>query len=218
MPTNFYYFKFIATEWLTGDISLESLQVQGLFINICALYWHKSGKLTLDEIKNRYKNPPELDKLVGKYILSKKTGIAIKFLNKQLLDTNRISKVNKVNGLKGGRPKKQINQRETDSVSIKKQCRSSSIVELEEEVVVETTTTGLDEISELMVKCRPEIPQKTILQERQKFELTYPGRTLPKHSKLVIEWAERIKYVPHGTSAKEFDLIVQKNKETYGDY
>ena len=42
MAKNFPYFKFIASEWMTGDIVFESLSVQGLFINICALYWQRN--------------------------------------------------------------------------------------------------------------------------------------------------------------------------------
>ena len=90
--------------------------------------------------------------------------------------------------------------------------------EVEKEVVVEaeTTTTGLDEIFKMMFKIRPEIPVKILQSERQKFELTYPGRTLPKHAKLIIEWAERIKYVPRETSITEFNKIAAANKLKYG--
>lgn len=90
--------------------------------------------------------------------------------------------------------------------------------EVEKEVVVdtETTTTGQDEIFKMFIKVRPEIPEKIISSERLKFETVYPGRTLPKHAKLVIEWAERIKYVPRSTSKTEFDKIAKANKERYG--
>lgn len=220
MPTNFYYFKFIATEWLTGDIVFESLSAQGLFINICALYWQRSGKLSLQEIKNRYKNPPELDELIGKYIISKKTEIRIKFLDEQLLDTSRISKVNKTNGLKGGRPKKENNPIETHSVSTQNQSIVRSIVELEEEVDVSktppTTTVLLDEITAMFAKLRPEIPDKILQKERIKFESTFPSRTLPKHVALVIEWAERINYVPRETSKSNFDKLAEQNRKKYG--
>jgi len=220
MPTNFYYFKFIATEWLTGDIVFESLSVQGLFINICALYWQRSGKLTLQEIKNRYKNPPELDELIGKYIISKKTEIKIKFLDEQLVETTRISKVNKTNGLKGGRPKNKNNPSETHSVSTENQSIVRSIVELEEEVEVSkpvsTTTVLHDEITAMFHKIRPELPEKILQKERLKFETVYPERSLPKHAKLVIEWAERINYTPRETSKTTFDKLAAQNKQKYG--
>lgn len=91
-------------------------------------------------------------------------------------------------------------------------------VEKEKEVVVdkETTTTGLDEISEMMLKIRPELPTKILNAQRIKFETVYPGRTLPKHSKLVIEWAERINYIPRETSKTEFEKLAASNKLKYG--
>lgn len=88
--------------------------------------------------------------------------------------------------------------------------------EIEKEVVVETTTTILDEIGILMLKIRPEIPEKIISQERLKFEATYPKRTLPKHSKLVIEWAERINYKTKKTTTDEFNEVAKRNQEKYG--
>ena len=41
------YFRFYASEWLEGDITLEDMATQGLFTNICAWYWHKECRLSL---------------------------------------------------------------------------------------------------------------------------------------------------------------------------
>jgi len=89
--------------------------------------------------------------------------------------------------------------------------------EVEKEVESETTTTGLDEISEMMLKVRPELPAEILNAQRLKFELTYPKRSLPKHSKLVIDWAERINYTPRETTKSVFDKIAKANKEKYGN-
>ncbi len=216
MPKTFYYFKFIATEWLTGNIAFESLAVQGLFINICALYWQRSGKLSLEEVKERYKNPVELQKLVEKYFILKKTEIKIKFLDEQMLDTNRISKVNKPNGLKGGRPKKEENPIGSESVYKKKQVIVRSIVKDRVEVEAEITTTPLDDIFLTIQKLRPELPIDILTKERAKFETIYPNKKLPKDNKLVIAWAERINYTPKKSSQAEFEKIAAQNKEKYG--
>lgn len=90
-------------------------------------------------------------------------------------------------------------------------------VVIEKEVVVdtETTTTRLDEISEMIIKIRPELPSKVLTAERLKFETVYPGRTLPKHAKLVIEWAERINYTPRETIKNTFDKIADQNRKKY---
>jgi len=90
--------------------------------------------------------------------------------------------------------------------------RKEVVVEAE----IETTTTGLDDIEILMLKIRPELPEKRLKSERLKFEETYPKRSLPKHAKLVIEWAERINYTPRETSKSEFDKIAKANREKYG--
>ncbi len=50
------FFKFTATEWLTGDISYESFDVQGLYIAICATYWAKNASITLAKLKQRLSN------------------------------------------------------------------------------------------------------------------------------------------------------------------
>jgi hypothetical protein len=105
MAKNFPYFKFTVTEWLTGDIVYEDYDVQGLFINICAIYWQRDGKLTLEDINLRYKNPPQMSKLTDRFISVSDGFISVKFLDEQLIEAGHISKVNSINGKKGGRPK-----------------------------------------------------------------------------------------------------------------
>lgn len=106
MAKNFPYFKFIVTEWLTGDIVYEEFSVQGLFINVCALYWQRDGSLTVEDVNKRYKNPVELELLIDNFLLVTDGVISIKFLDEQLIDAKHISKVNSKNGSLGGRPKK----------------------------------------------------------------------------------------------------------------
>jgi hypothetical protein len=100
MAKNFPYFKFIVSEWMTGDIVFESLSVQGLFINICALYWQRDGILSVEDINKRYKNPSELNELVNRFLIIHEGLISIKFLDEQLIDANHVSKVNSENGKK----------------------------------------------------------------------------------------------------------------------
>lgn len=105
MAKNFPFFKFIVSEWMTGDIVFESFSVQGLFINICALYWQRDGSLTIEDINKRYKNPPELNELSGRFFFVTDGFISIKFLDEQLVDAGHISKVNSENGKKGAEAK-----------------------------------------------------------------------------------------------------------------
>lgn len=85
------------------------------------------------------------------------------------------------------------------------------------EVESENTTTPLDDIFLTMQKLRPEIPVDIMAKERSKFETVYPNKELPKDNKLIIAWAERINFTPKKSSQAEFDKIVAKNKEKYGE-
>ena len=104
MAKGFHYFKFIATEWLTGDIVFEDFELQGIFINICAIYWHRNGVLSLDEIEKRLKSG-RLNSLSGRFFLVSDGFISIKFLDEQLIEAGHISTINSANGKLGGRPK-----------------------------------------------------------------------------------------------------------------
>jgi hypothetical protein len=106
MAKNFPYFKFTATEWLTGDIVYETLELQGLFINVCALYWQRDGKLTIEDLIRRYKNESLINELINRYIWNEQGNILIKFLDEQLIEANHISKVNSENGKKGAEAKR----------------------------------------------------------------------------------------------------------------
>lgn len=99
------YFKFTVADWLTGDIVFESFNVQGLFINICAIYWQRSGVVSVDDINKRFKNPPELAELTDRFISVIDGFISIKFLNEQFEERKHTSFQNSQNGSLGGRPK-----------------------------------------------------------------------------------------------------------------
>ena len=101
------YFKFIPTEWLTGNIVYEPLDVQGAFINVCAIYWQRDGKLSVEEVERRIKKPTALQPLFDRFFEVNGSMITIRFLDEQLHERNHISQVNSENGSKGGRPKTQ---------------------------------------------------------------------------------------------------------------
>ncbi len=105
MATGLPYFKFTPTEWLTGDIVYEEYDVQGLFINICAIYWQRNGRISLEDIEKRYKKATALGSLIGRFISVKEGFIAIDFLDEQLTERGHISIQNSKNGSLGGRPK-----------------------------------------------------------------------------------------------------------------
>ena len=90
------YFKFITSEWLDGEITIEDLETQGLFINICALYWSKEGRLSFSKIKKRFRFASEesFNSLIEEGFID--------------VEEERVSKslTNSQNGKLGGRPRK----------------------------------------------------------------------------------------------------------------
>lgn len=98
------WFKFEPSTWLSGEIAFEDMEVQGLFINICAAYWERSGEMKLSYVQKRWNKPTALDSLLGRFISVNGDSINIKFLDIQLQRKERISVVNSGNGSKGGRP------------------------------------------------------------------------------------------------------------------
>lgn len=98
------YFKFTVADWLTGDIVYERFELQGLFINICALYWQRNGLLTIDDLIKRYKTEL-ITELSGRFFSVNDGFISIKFLDEQFSERKNKSIVNSKNGSLGGRPK-----------------------------------------------------------------------------------------------------------------
>jgi len=127
------YFKFNASEWISGEITLEDLATQGAFINICSYYWFKSGCLTLTEIKRRLKlKQTTIDALVtGNHIKVTDDLVEISFLRQQFDERGHISKRNSLNGSKGGAPNGNKNAEKNN----RKQPKTSNIEEEKEEEI-----------------------------------------------------------------------------------
>lgn len=50
------YYRFTVSEWLNDDISLESYEVKGVFIDVCAWYWFKDCSIDIATLKKRFKD------------------------------------------------------------------------------------------------------------------------------------------------------------------
>ena len=103
------YFRFYASGYLDGDITLENEKTQGLFIQICAWYWKKDCHIDLDFINKRLiKGVASLDNCLNSLIdsdilkVDDNQIVRINFLNSQydLLSEKRVKKINA--GRKGG--------------------------------------------------------------------------------------------------------------------
>lgn len=131
MAKDLPYFKFNAAEWISGEITLEDLTTQGVFVNICAYYWFKSGCLTLSEIKRRVKcKQTVFDRLIEQNLIKVEGDlIEISFLKAQLDERGHISKKNSENGKLGGAPKGNKNAEKNNP----KQPKTTNIEEKREE-------------------------------------------------------------------------------------
>ena len=103
------YFQFEPAEYLTKDIQFCSFAAQGLFINLCAIYWQRDCNLTVTQIYRKY--PAQklmIEELIDeKIILIDNDRVSITFLDVQHEIALEKSATNTANGKKGGRPKKQ---------------------------------------------------------------------------------------------------------------
>ena len=138
------YFKFTPTEWLTGDIVYEPFEIQGLFINICALYWQREGNLTLEDLEKRYKQATAIHSLIERFMFVTDGKISISFLDEQFEERKHISHINKLNGSKGGKAKQATaNRTLTETVANKKKNKNKNKKEnIELNDVVEYFTTN----------------------------------------------------------------------------
>ena len=102
------YFKFYCSEWSDGDITLEDMKTQGVFINICSYYWSQECDISFEKLLKRFKNyKKQIENLKkAKIIFSKNENLVIKFLDKQWTEREAVKHRNQQNGKAGGRPKK----------------------------------------------------------------------------------------------------------------
>jgi hypothetical protein len=96
------YFQFEPAEYLAGDIMFCSYGAQGMFNNICALYWQKDCDLKHSQVVKRLKNEDLIKELVIENIIKVLDDkIIINFLDEQFSKATDKSSVNSENGKKG---------------------------------------------------------------------------------------------------------------------
>ena len=103
MAKDLPYFKFFCSEWSDGDITLEDLHVQGLFINVCAYYWSNECDLSVIKLKKKFRNAPDdaINILFSEGIIKDKDGsVFISFLDEQYNEREKQSLTNSNNAKK----------------------------------------------------------------------------------------------------------------------
>lgn len=105
------YFRFTVQDWQNGDINLESYELKGLFIDVCAYYWMRDCIVTVEHLDKKFSNALALLKhLYDLNIIKLKTDkndnefVCINFLDEQLkllLDSHKKrSEAGRIGGLK----------------------------------------------------------------------------------------------------------------------
>lgn len=102
------YFQFEPGQYLAGNIQFCTYEEQGIFINICALYWQRSCEISKEQLDKKF-SKVVIDSLIDSNILkcSQKGKVFIEFLDEQF-ESIKASKLKcSVNGKKGALIKKQ---------------------------------------------------------------------------------------------------------------
>ena len=102
------YFKFFSSEWLNGDITLEDYELQGVFINLCAYYWHKEGLVELVQSGKKLRTE-RVNELIKIGLVKENEGnLTIDFLDEQLSEFSVRKKQLSDAGKKGAARKKKL--------------------------------------------------------------------------------------------------------------
>jgi len=101
------YFRFTCQEWQNGDITLEPMATQGLFINICSYYWLNNCTLSYEKVTKKYKRCARtLQRLHALGILEVNSEVvSINFLDRQWEELQSFREKKRIAGQKGGKKK-----------------------------------------------------------------------------------------------------------------
>ena len=147
------YFKFYPGEWMKGDITDCSIEAQGLFINICVLYWMKAGSLTATRVQRKFNScSTHLQELIDdEIIVVYDDEIHINFLDEQF-DEFETLREHKIRAGKASAKKRKGNSRSTgvqQVVNNKEERRGEKIIKEKRRVFSPPT---LEEVREYCLK------------------------------------------------------------------
>jgi len=134
MAKDLPYFKFYCSEWNDGDITLEEINVQGVFINVCSYYWSNECMLTTVKLYKRFKHfKNEIDTLIQEGLIREENEyININFLDEQKQESEERSKVKSKGGKASAKARKlkkleqENNRTLTESQQVLNSCSTES--------------------------------------------------------------------------------------------
>jgi hypothetical protein len=100
MAKDLTYFKFFVSEWNDGDITTCSFSAQGLFANLCSVYWSREGDLSFEKARKKFPKASEKlwKELQTEHVFKIVEGkLVINFLDEQLKEMENVSNQNSNN-------------------------------------------------------------------------------------------------------------------------
>jgi len=159
MAKDLPYFKFFCSEWSDGDITLESYEAQGLFINICSYYWSNECDINYKKLLKKFKGHEKTVcqlKEESIFKVSDSGEVVISFLDEQRNDRKERSKVKAKGGkasAEARRLKKEqnVNTSSTENEHVLNSCSTESQVlrrekKREEEIVLKENPNKFKEV------------------------------------------------------------------------
>ena len=102
------FFKFFPGEWVTGDVTMVSMEAQGVFTNLCCYYWMRNCSISLANAKQRFSNNLAAFEELLKCDVVKVADddqIVINFLDEQMNEFVNVSEKRAKAGSAGGKAK-----------------------------------------------------------------------------------------------------------------
>lgn len=124
MARDLPYYKFFVSEWTNGRITLCDYQTQGLFINLCALYWSQSGNVRLSDAKRRHSDgtASAWRRLISDEIIKVKgDSISISFLDEQMVERKNLSEQNRKNALESHKNRASAQRTHSDGLQYREE-------------------------------------------------------------------------------------------------
>ena len=102
------FFKFFPGEWVTGDVTMVSMEAQGVFTNLCCYYWMRNCSISIANAKQRFSNHLSAFEELLNWDVVKVTDdgqIVINFLDEQMNEFINVSEKRAKAGSAGGKAK-----------------------------------------------------------------------------------------------------------------
>lgn len=189
--TRLPFFKFNPSVWLTGDITMESFNVQGVFINICAYYWQRECTINEAWLKQRLSGAStEIEVLIQKGFLSRKNDngdLTINFLNEQHSELTKLSETRVSAGRKGGQ------------ASVKQRLKNTqaNLKHLKEDTDKEQEYKGKKFIPPTLEEVKEHFKKEGYMEEIaiKAFYGYSEANWIDSHGKPVLNWKQKMRFV-----------------------